>query len=210
MHDQTGTEPAGASERPSAGQPSEAAVDLFWLPLGAGGHFVRLNGRVYETIQAYRERRRAFDLYHSALEVRVPEGRYVIETAWPIPDAEPASRGVVLEGPVGSRAIARFRVCRYEVRRWRNGVIPDVHEAVASPQRLSGDEGRARRILDLVGSVPALVWGRDELGTGDMWNSNSVVSWLLARGGLATEAIRPPVRGRAPGWEAGLLAARPS
>jgi hypothetical protein len=23
-----------------------AAVDLYWLPLGAGGHFVRLNGRL--------------------------------------------------------------------------------------------------------------------------------------------------------------------
>ena len=187
---------------------SEASIDLYWLPLGAGGHFVRLNGRVYEAIQAYRERRRAFDLYHSALEVRVPEGRFVIETAWPIPDARPRSRGVVVEGPVLSRRISRFRVFRYEVRRWRDGVIPDVLEAVASPQRLSDDEHRARTLLDLVGSVPALVWGRDELGTGDMWNSNSVVSWLLVRSALPTEAIRPPVRGRVPGWEAGLVAAR--
>ncbi len=182
-------------------------IDLYWLPLGAGGHFVRLNGRIYEAIQAQRERRRAFDLYHSALEVRVPRERFVIETAWPIPDDRPASRGVVLEGPVFSPRIARFRVCRYEVRRWRDGIIPDIREAVASPQRLSEDEERARRVLDLVGSVPALVWGRDELGTGDMWNSNSVISWLLARGGLPTDAIRPPVRGRAPGWEAGLVTA---
>lgn len=187
-----------------------ASIDLYWLPLGAGGHFVRLNGRVYEAIQAYRERRRTFDLYHTALEIRVPDGRFVIETAWPIPDARPASRGVVVEGPVFSQAIARFRVCRYEVRRWRDGVIPDIREAVASPQRLSDDEDRARAVLDLVGSVPALVWGRDELGTGDMWNSNSVISWLLARGGLPMDAIRPPVRGRAPGWEAGLVTARRS
>ncbi len=185
-----------------------AAIDLYWLPLGAGGHFVRLNGRLYEAIRAHRERRRALDLYHSALEVSVAGGRFVIETAWPIPDARPASRGVVLEGPVFSPRIARFRVCRYEVRRWRDGVIPDALEAVASPQRLSDDEERARHVLDLVDSVPALVWGRDELGTGDMWNSNSVVSWLLARSGLPTDAIRPPVRGRAPGWEAGLVTAR--
>jgi hypothetical protein len=208
VHDRTGAEPTGASDRPSAGRPSDAGIDLYWLPLGAGGHFVRLNGRVYEAIQAYREQRRAFDLYHSALEVRVPEGRFVIETAWPIPDARPRSRGVVVEGPVLSRHVARFRVFRYEVRRWRDGVIPDVLEAVASPERLSDDEHRARAVLELVGSVPALVWGRDELGTGDMWNSNSVVSWLLVRSGLPTEAIRPPVRGRAPGWEAGLAAAR--
>ena len=187
---------------------SGASIDLYWLPLGAGGHFVRLNGRIYEAITAYRERRRRLDLYHSALEIRVPEGRFVIETAWPIPDARPASRGVVVEGPVGSRRIARSRVFRYEVRRWRDGVIPDVLEAVASPQRLSGDEDRARRVLDLVGSVPALVWGRDELGTGEMWNSNSVVSWLLARSGIPTEAIQPPFRGRAPGWDAGVAAAR--
>lgn len=187
---------------------SEAAVDLYWLPLGAGGHFVRLNGRVYEAVKAFRERRPRFDLYHSALEVHVSEGRFVIETAWPIPDDHPASRGAVVQGPVGTRRIARLRVFRYEVRRWRDGRIPDIRFAVASPQRLSDDPDRADRVLDLVRSVPSLVWGRDELGTGEMWNSNSVVSWLLARSGLPAEAIRPPPRGRAPGWQAGMVAAR--
>ena len=183
-------------------------VDLYWLPLGAGGYFVRMNGLAYEAVMAFRERRSRFDLYHSALVVHVPEGRFVIETAWPIPDDEPASRGVAREGPVFSRRIARFRVCRYEVRRWRDGVIPDIADAVASPQRLTADRERAHRVLELVDSVPALVWGRDELGTGDMWNSNSVVAWLLARRDLGAEAIRPPVRGRAPGWRAGLVTAR--
>jgi|SRR5215207_3439158 len=51
-----------------------AAVDLYWLPLGAGGHFVRLNGRLYEALAARLERRPARDLYHSALQVEVPEG----------------------------------------------------------------------------------------------------------------------------------------
>jgi hypothetical protein len=101
-----------------------ASIDLYWLPLGAGGHFVRLNGRLYEAIRSYRERRPALDLYHSALEVHVAEGRFIIECAWPIPDARPASRGVVVEGPVGSRSMARFRVFRYEVRRWRDGSSP--------------------------------------------------------------------------------------
>jgi hypothetical protein len=195
----------GAKSADAAGRsPSGFGIDLYWLPLGAGGHFVRLNGRIYEGIKARRERRRPLALYHSALEVRVPEGRFVIETAWPIPDDEPASRGVVVEGPVGSRWMARFRVFRYEVRRWRDGVIPDVLEAVESPRRLSDEEHRARRVLELVSSVPALIWGRDELGMGEMWNSNSVVSWLLARSGLPTGAIRPPVGGRAPGWDAGV------
>jgi hypothetical protein len=184
------------------------SVDLYWLPLGAGGHFVRLNGRLYEAVQAYRERRRPLDLFHSALEVRVPAGRYVIETAWPIPDDRPSSRGVVVEGPVGSRRLARFRVLRYEVRRWLDGAIPDVLDAVESPLRLSDDPDEARRVLEAAPSVPGLVWGRDELGTGDMWNSNSVVSWLLVRSGLSVEEISPPLGGRAPGWHAGIVSAR--
>jgi hypothetical protein len=183
-------------------------VDLYWIPLGAGGWFVRLNGRVYEAVHALLERRQPRDLYHSALEVHVPEGRFVIENAWPIPNVDGRSRGVVVEGPVGSRWVARFRPLQYEIRRWRDGVIPDAGEAVGGPQRVSDDPRAARRLLDLVTSVPALVWGRDELGTGEMWNSNSVVSWLLARSGVRTEELRPPAGGRAPGWEAGLLAAR--
>ena len=201
-------QPSEPWEPPSVRESPEASIDLYWLPLGAGGWFVRLNGRIYESIHALLERRRPFDLYHSALEVRVPEGRFVIENSWPIPDDHPASRGVVVEGPVGSRRISRFRALRYEVRLWRDGVIPDVDEAVASPQRLSGDPRLAHRLLDLVGSVPSLVWGRDELRTGEMWNSNSVISWLLARSGLPTDAISPPAGGRAPGWEAGLVTAR--
>ena len=76
-------------------------VDLYWLPLGAGGHSVRLNGRVYEAVAARRERRSAGDLYHSALEVRLADERFVIEMT-PIPDGNGALRGVVAEGAVGS------------------------------------------------------------------------------------------------------------
>jgi hypothetical protein len=179
-------------------------IDVYWLPLGAGGWFVRLNGLIYEAVVARRERRRPLDLYHSALEVRVPEGRFVIENAWPIPDSNGASRGVVVEGPVGSPVLARLRPFRYEVRRWREGRIPDAADAVASPQRLSDDLLQARRLLDLVPCVPPLRWGRDELRTGDMWNSNSVVAWLLAASGIPAECIRPPRGGRAPGWNVGV------
>jgi len=28
----------------------KAAIDLYWLPLGAGGHSVRLNGKVFEAV----------------------------------------------------------------------------------------------------------------------------------------------------------------
>jgi hypothetical protein len=66
-------------------------------------------------------------------------------------------------------------------RRWHDGVIADADEAVATAQLLSHDPIAARRLLELVGSLPSPVWGRDELGTGEMWNSNSVIAWLLAR-----------------------------
>src|SRR5687767_10294045 len=116
---------------------SDATVDLYWLPLGAGGHSVRLNGQVFEAVAAWLGRRVRCDLYHSALQVYVPEGRFVIEQApaW----GDGSERGAVAEGAVGARAARPFRLFRYEVRRWRNGVIPDVAEAVESPRRVSAD-----------------------------------------------------------------------
>ena len=152
------------------------------------------------------QRRPAYALYHSALEVRSGGERFVIQMA-PVSDERGHERGVVAEGPVGARWAGRLRIFRYEIRRWRQGVIPDVAEAVESPTCLTGDPEFAQRLLDLVPSVPTLVWGRDELGAGEMWNSNSVVSWLLARAGVEIELIRPPVGGRAPGWDAGRLIA---
>jgi hypothetical protein len=185
----------------------EAAVDLYWLPLGAGGSVVRLNGRAYEVLHALLERRRPLALYHCALEVRVPEGRFVIELA-PIPDGNGAARGVVCEGPVGDRWLGRFRRFRYELRCWRDGDIPDIAQAVASPQRLTDDPRLARRVLGIAALVPTPTWGRDELRTGEMWNSNSVISWLLACSGVPVALAEPPPRGRAPGWNAGLVVAR--
>jgi hypothetical protein len=186
---------------------ARAAVDLYWLPLGAGGHFVRLNGRIYEALVARVRRRPACDLYHSALQVEVAEGTFVIEQA-PVHDWSGKQRGVVAEGAVGSRWAGRFRIFRYEIRLWFGGYIPDVAEAVDSPRRLTTDEDRARRVLDLIGQVPTPVWGRDELATGDMWNSNSVIAWVIARSGIDAESIQPPAGGRAPGWQAGLVVAR--
>lgn len=134
------------------------AVDLYWLPLGAGGRFVRLNGRRYEAIAARAERRPARALYHSALEVRVAGARFVIEQA-PIPAAGGEPRGVVADGPVGARWAGRYRIFRYEIRRWRDGQIPDLAEAVQSPRRLTVEEGCAQRVLDLLRSVPTPVPG---------------------------------------------------
>ena len=193
--------------RPMAALTPSTGIDLYWLPLGAGGRSVRWNGRVFESFAARLGGRDRCDLYHSALQVEVAEGRFVIEQA-PVHDWSGEQRGVVAEGAVGSRWAGRFRIFRYEIRLWLNGHIPDVSEAVASPRRLTGEEDRARRLLDLVGQVPTPVWGRDELATGEMWNSNSVVAWVLACAGLDAGSIRPPDGGRAPGWRAGLVAAQ--
>jgi hypothetical protein len=181
-------------------------IDLYWLPLGAGGHSVRLNGLVFEALAARLQHRDRSDLYHSALEVYVPEGRFVIEQApaW----GENVERGVVAEGPVGTRAAGRFRLFRYEVRRWRDGVIPDVAEAVDSPCRLSDDPDSALRLLDLVPQVPTPVWGREEMQLGELRKSTSLLSWLIARSGLDVETVKRPIGGRAPGWDAGVVLAR--
>jgi hypothetical protein len=182
------------------------AVELYWIPLGAGGHVVRLNGKAYEAMKAAVERRPRAALYHTALEVAVPDGRFVIESA-PIQERL-GPRGVVAEGPVGMRWLGRFRPFRYEIRRWQGGTIPDADEAVSSPVLVADGVGFARRVLDLVPSVPTPAWGRDELRAGEMWNSNSLISWLLARAGVDTGPIQPPPGGRAPGWDAGLIVAR--
>jgi hypothetical protein len=186
---------------------TDSGIELYWLPLGAGGHFVRLNGQIFEALLAPLQRRQPCDLYHSALVVRLPEGQFVIEEA-PAGSGDGVERGVVSEGTVWSRWARRLRACRYELRCWRDGIIPDIAEAVESPRRLTSDSACARRLLDLVPSVPTPVWGRDELQAGEMWNSNSVVSWLLVRCGLAPESIPPPAGGRAPGWQAGVVVAR--
>ena len=185
------------------------AVDLYWIPLGAGGHSVRFNGRVFEAIEAARQHRQRCDLYHAALVVELDGDRYTIEIA-PSPDADEASRGVVATGAVGSRYVGWLRLFRYEVRCWRGGSIPDLGEAVGGPRRLTSDPLFARRLLDLVATVPRPVWGRDELKAGEMWNSNSVIAWLIATSGLPTNLLQPPPGGRAPGWFAGLEVARRS
>jgi hypothetical protein len=138
--------------------------------------------------------------------VRVPEGRFVIESA-PIRVADGRERGVVAEGAVGSRWAGRLPVFRYELRFWRDGVIPDLAEAVESPRRLTDEAEAGRRLLALAPSVPTPVWGRDQLHAGEMWNSNSVVAWLIVKSGLDAATIRPPRGGRAPGWDAGLVVA---
>jgi hypothetical protein len=186
---------------------TDDGVDLYWIPLGAGagGGLVRWSGRLYEAASAARARRPRCDLYHSALEVSVGDGTTAIEMA-PVWTGS-GNRGVVGEGAVGARMLGRSRLFRYEVRRWDGGSIPDLAAALGGPTRVTSSSVHARRLLDLVPEFPTWTWGRDELGTGDMWNSNSLVSWLLARSRIDVRELRPPSGGRAPGWDAGLVAA---
>jgi hypothetical protein len=114
-------------------------IDLYWIPLGADAHVVRVSGSLYETLVALIHRRPRCDLYHSALEVRVPDARYVIEQA-PIPDDDGDRRGVVAEGPVGLKLLSRFRLFRYEIRCWKGGVIPDIRQSVGSPVHVANDQ----------------------------------------------------------------------
>jgi hypothetical protein len=188
------------------GNTTTTAVALYWIPLGAGDSCVRLNGRVYEALVAARQRRPRCALYHSALVIDVDEERYTVEVA-PSPDADETSRGVVGTGAVGSRHLGRLRLFRYEVRCWRGGSIPDLAYAVAGPHLLSTDARVARRLVGLVRTVPRPVWGRDELHAGEMWNSNSMIAWLIARADLPIAGLGPPAHGRAPGWDAGLRVA---
>jgi hypothetical protein len=181
-------------------------VDLYWIPLGAGSPVVQVCGRVFEAISATAHRRPRCDLYHAALVVTAPEGRFTVEQA-PVPDAHGVDRGVVAVGPVFMRALGRFRLVRYEVRCWRDGVIPDLDQSVASPVRITDDARIASRILTELPRIPTPVWGRDAADTGEMWNSNSVIAWVLTTSGVDMDALAPPDRGRAPGWTAGRMIA---
>ena len=185
-----------------------AAIDLYWLPLGAGGHSVKWNGRVYEAVAARLQRRpRLRPVPRRPGGPARRRGRTSSSRRRSRTRTAP-SRGVVAVGPVGARWAGRLRVFRYEVRVWRGGRIPDIAEAVDSPRRLSDDEAVARRLLETVPQVPTPVWGRDELGAGEMWNSNAVIAWVIGSSGLDVGSIAPPPGGRAPGWVAGVEVAR--
>lgn len=199
-----GTERSERSE-PTAGP----AVVLWWLPVGAGGHVVRHTSRWWEIFDARRAGRPPQPLFHAALEAFAHGDSHVIEMAPQWGGPKDSDRGVTVTGPVGLRLLGRSRLFRYEVRCWRGGDIPDRAWAVGGPLVLSRDEATAESVLRHTPDVPALTWGRQVAPTGDMWNSNSVVAWLLGVSAVPTSDLVPPDGGRAPGWAAGReLAAR--
>ncbi len=186
----------------------DACVALYWIPLGAGNRVVQLSGRLYERIVALSRRRTPCELFHSTLVVTLPDGIWTIEQA-PVTNTRGRSeRGAVGEGPVGLRMLSRFRPFRYENRCWLDGHIPDLDMAVSGPVVVTRDIDAAKRVVDLVPDAPTYVWGRDQIRAGEMWNSNSLVAWVLTRSDLDTEELSPPQGGRAPGWGAGVVEAR--
>lgn len=183
-----------------------SAVDLYWIPLGTGASVVRCNGVVYEAISALVHRRARTAIVHTALVVTIDDRRCAIEMT-PVPDAHGDRRGVVAGGAVGLRWLGRLRLFRYEVRRWLDGTIPDLDASLTGPVRVTGDLATARRVLELLPSVPTPTWGRDELGTGEMWTCNSITAWVLAAAGIDVGAVSLPPGTRAPGWAAGIAVA---
>lgn len=81
---------------------------------------------------------------------------------------------------------------------------------VGGPAIVADDDGTAQSVLRHAHEVPALTWGRQVPPTRDMWNSNSLVSWLLRVSGVPIADLSPPSGGRAPGWGAGLALITPS
>ncbi|MFT3714464.1 MAG: hypothetical protein QM774_00545 [Gordonia sp. (in: high G+C Gram-positive bacteria)] len=127
-----------------------AYADLWWLPVGAGGHVAARTSRWWESWRARREHRRPRPLFHAALEVFDGVDRYAIEMA-------PA---------------------------WGRG---------------SHGDGVSKRMAPSDRKV-CVSCGR----YGDMWNSNSLIAWLLVTSGVDAASLAPPDGGSAPGGRCGL------
>ena len=185
-----------------------AYVDLYWLPLGAGGHSVRYNGRVFESVVARLEKRPVRDLYHSALVVRVPDGEFVIEQA-PAFHGDGGLRGVVAEGAVGSRRPRQATPLslRDQMLAWRRH--PGRERGRREPRRLTNDPASRSASSTSFADVPTPGLGtrrarcrRDvELELGDLLADRA------QRHRTSMACIRQH-DGRAPGWRAGVVVAR--
>ncbi|WP_143082861.1 hypothetical protein [Cellulomonas sp. KH9] len=177
----------------------DAVARVRWAQVGAGGHVARRTSAWWERLVAAREGRAPQRLVHAVLEVVVDGSVRSVDMA-PTWGRSAGARRVVVTGPVGSRLLGWWPLFRYELR---------VVDAPAPPDHVlhvSDDLPLPADVLDDLALVPALTWGRDEAGAGDMWTSNSVVSWLLERHGVTS--VGPPAGHRAPGWDAGRCVAR--
>jgi hypothetical protein len=185
--------------------PASAAVELYWIPVGAGtSRLQQASLRLWEAFEAARARRPQATLFHSALKLRIGGMTQTLELmpAFARVPAQP-----LLTGPVGASIAGRSRLFRYQLVCLEVDALPDEQWAVNSPQVLARDGATAHRILALARAVPAHIWGRRVPGTSEMWTSDSAISWLLVRAGVEMSAARIPAGGRAPGWKAGIEAA---
>ena len=181
-----------------------AAVDLYWIPLGAGAHVVRISGKLFEAVSALVARRPRCDLYHSALVITLPEGHFMIEQA-PVPDLHGERRGVVAEGPVGMRWLGRFRIFRYEIRSLARGH----HSRHQSGDRQSGQDHRRRRGRQT--NPHDVAFDTDtRVGPRRVRHRRNVeleLGCLLGPGAQRGRIrdVHPPLNGRAPGGTRALL-----
>lgn len=173
---------------------------MWWLHVGAGGHVARRTSAWWERATAARQHRPPQVLVHAVLEVEDDDGVVAVDMGPTWGKEAAAARRVLMVGPVGSPALGWCPFFRYELRVVPSGV--DESAVVASSARVSLPAG----VLDDLAHVPGYTWGRDEAAVGDMWTSNSVVAWLLARAGV--NEVAPPPGHRAPGWAAGTVVAR--
>lgn len=179
------------------------SVLLWWVPVGAGGHLVRHTSHWWELAQAARGRRAPQQLFHTVLEIVADGDRYVIEMAPAWGASSSDDRGVVATGLVGLPWLGGSRFFRYEVRRWRNGVIPDRRWAVGGPVAIAHDGATADRLLQRIERVPTLTWGRDASRTGDMWELK--LAHLVAASRSERKHREPPPTSR---WPSARLASR--
>ncbi len=177
-------------------------ADLYWLPVGAGtSRFQQASLRAWEAFEAARTRRPRMRLVHSALKLSHDGDPYTLELTPAFLGEQPPP---LATGPVGLRAAGRFRLFRYQLRCLPAATLPDEQWAVGDPVRLTGECASVRQILALGPGVPRHTWGRRPRGAGDMWTSDSVISWLLVQAGLDVSRAAPPPGTRAPGWSAGI------
>lgn len=183
-------------------------LELWWLPVGAGtdlsSRIVARCSRLWERIQAARERRPQGPLFHAALVVCCEGQRSLVEMTPAWGQVRRQRRQVVATGPVGTELLGRSRFFRYQISREPNGIILDRSYAPAPPTQLPVTTETAAALLDLAAQIPRFTWGRTPRGSTEMWNSNSAISYLLARGGVAIDDLVPPRSGKAPGWNSGL------
>lgn len=193
------------SQQPSAASDASGFIDLYWIPVGAGTRFQKFSLSLYEGLLARISRRPTATLLHAALKLGIDGRRFTLEVT-PSP-AGPNSFHEVT-GPVGIRGADRLRLFRYQVCLREGNTLPDEGWAVVPAVRLGTDDRLAADIAALTKSVPAYTWGRRRKGHPEMWTSDSCVSWLLSRAGLAAEALEVPAGCRAPGWSSGIVEAR--